>query len=99
MKRQKAATQPQENSSLERGVASSRRSVSVERCTGGCSLPSTQGGEGRGEEAASTNEVPPSPTLPPLVPRKGREAFLEWVKSTPRGERKGRGRRHEPLTR
>src|SRR5436190_22292471 len=49
------------------------------------SLSSPEGGEGRGEEAASTCEVrtPPSPTLPPLVPRRERETFVERAKHRP----------------
>src|SRR5437773_1778207 len=43
------------------------------------SLSSPEGGEGRGEEASSLGEArtPPSPTLPPLVPRGEREIFVE----------------------
>src|SRR6266496_5031644 len=43
------------------------------------SLSSPEGGEGRGEEAALPSEArtPPSPTLPPLVPRGERETFVE----------------------
>ena len=46
------------------------------------SLSSPEGGEGRGEEAALPGEarIPPSPTLPPLVPRGERETFVEYAK-------------------
>ena len=46
------------------------------------SLSSPGGGEGRGEEVASLGDArtPPSPTLPPLVPRGERERFVEYAK-------------------
>jgi hypothetical protein len=56
--------------------------VRVQRCSVFLSLSSPEGGEGRGEEAASTSDLrtPPSPTLPPLVPRGERETFVEYAK-------------------
>src|SRR5438874_8431817 len=46
------------------------------------SLASPSGGEGRGEEATSPGQArpPPSPTLPPLVPRGERETCVEYAK-------------------
>ena len=46
------------------------------------SLSSPAGGEGGGEEATSPGEArpPPSPTLPPLVPRGERETCVEYAK-------------------
>src|SRR5205823_13813356 len=43
---------------------------------------SPAGGEGRGEEATSPSEdwPPPSPTLPPLVPRGERETSADYAK-------------------
>src|SRR6266498_4340805 len=49
------------------------------------SLSSPEGGEGRGEEAAllGVARTPPSPALPPLVPRGERETFVECAKHIP----------------